>query len=59
MGCGMDFILPNMVLKIEATGEECTLLHHGFNIAVIELTNGEQKTVHPREIGLTKKKRPK
>lgn len=41
------------------TGEVVDLLHQGFDIVVIQFSNGTQKIVSPLEVGLTKRKRPK
>ena len=41
------------------TGEVVEVLHRGFDIVIIQFSNGLQKLVSPDEVGLTKRKRPK
>jgi hypothetical protein len=46
-------------IKVIETGEVVDLLHQGFDIVVIQFSNGTQKIVSPKDVGLTKRKRPK
>jgi hypothetical protein len=46
------------VIVVE-TGESVEIVHRGFDIVIIQFSDGTQKLVRPDEVGLTKRKRPK
>lgn len=48
----------DMEVKVIETGEIVKVLHEGFDIVVIQFSNGLQKIVKPEEVGLKRRKRP-
>jgi hypothetical protein len=47
-----------MKVKIVATGTEVELVHHGFDIVIVQYDNGLQKCLTCAEVGLKKRIRP-
>jgi hypothetical protein len=46
-------------MKIIESGEEVELLYHGFDIVIIQYSDGKQAILKPEEIGLKRRVRPK
>ena len=46
-----------MRVKIIETQTEVELIHHGFDIVIVQFDNGVQKCLTCKEVGLKKRKR--
>ena len=46
-------------MKIIESGVEVELLHHGFDIVIIQYSDGKQAILTPEEVGLKRRQRPK
>jgi hypothetical protein len=44
---------------IIASGVEVDLLHQGFDIVIVQYSDGKQEILKPEEIGLKRRERPK
>lgn len=43
---------------IQETGEEVKLLHHGFEIVIIQHDSGKQECLSCKEVGIKNRERP-
>ncbi len=44
---------------IVESGIEVSLVHHGFDIVIVQFADGKQALMKPEEVGLKRRQRPK
>lgn len=44
---------------IVETQEEVALVHRGFDIVIVQFSNGKQELFKPEDVGLKRRERPK